>query len=66
MKNLALVGLLALVLLGVNSIFVVSESHVGVLFQFGRIVRSDIAPRPALQAAAGAGCARLRSPHPHP
>ena len=44
MKNLALVGLLALVLLGVNSIFVVSESHVGVLFQFGRIVRSDIAP----------------------
>lgn len=44
MKNLALIGILALVMLGVNSVFVVSESQIGVLFQFGRIVRTDIPP----------------------
>ena len=44
MKNLALIAALALVLLGVNSAFVVSEGQVGLLFQLGRIVRSDIGP----------------------
>jgi membrane protease subunit HflC len=44
MKNLILVAALGLLLLAVNSVFVVSEGSVGVMFQFGRIVRSDIPP----------------------
>jgi membrane protease subunit HflC len=44
MKNLALIILLGVVLLGANSLFVVSESHVGILLQFGRVVRTDIPP----------------------
>ena len=44
MKNIVLVAVLAVVLLGANSVFVVSESQVGVLFQLGRIVRADIPP----------------------
>jgi membrane protease subunit HflC len=43
-KNFVLVALLGLVLLAVNAVFVVSEGSIGVLFQFGRIVRSDIPP----------------------
>ena len=44
MKNLVLFVLLGLVLVAVNAVFVVSEGSVGVLFQLGRIVRSDIPP----------------------
>lgn len=44
MKNLALVIALAAVLLGANSVFIVREAEVGVLFQLGRIVRTDIGP----------------------
>lgn len=44
MKNLILIAVLGVVLLAVNAVFVVSEGQVGVLFQLGRIVRSDIAP----------------------
>lgn len=44
MKNIVIVVLLALVLLGANSVFVVREAQVGVLFQLGRIVRTDIEP----------------------
>ena len=44
MKNIVLVALLGLVLLAVNAVFVVSEGSIGVLFQFGRIVRSEIPP----------------------
>lgn len=44
MKNLILVIILGLVLLVANSVFVVRESHVGILSQFGRVVRTDIPP----------------------
>ena len=44
MRNLVLIIVLGIVLLAVNAVFVVSEGQVGVLFQLGRIVRSDIAP----------------------
>ena len=44
MRNLILVGVLAVVLLASSSIFVVKEPQVGVLFQLGRIVRTDIGP----------------------
>lgn len=44
MKNLALVIALAAILLGASSVFVVRESEIGVLFQLGRIVRTDIEP----------------------
>jgi membrane protease subunit HflC len=44
MKNLVIVALLGLVLVGTSSVFVIQESHVGVLFQFGRVVRTDIPP----------------------
>lgn len=44
MKNIVLVIALAAVLLGANSVFVVREAEVGVLFQLGRIVRTDIPP----------------------
>ena len=44
MKNLVLIAVLGVVLLAVNAVFVVSEGQVGVLFQLGRIVRSDIPP----------------------
>ena len=44
MRNIILVGVLAVVLLATSSVFVVKESQVGVLFQLGRIVRTDIAP----------------------
>ena len=42
MKNIVIVAILAVVLLAANAVFVVSESQVGVLFQLGRIVRTDI------------------------
>lgn len=44
MRNLVLVLVVVLGLLAVNSVYVVNEHQVGVLFQFGRIVRTDIAP----------------------
>jgi modulator of FtsH protease HflC len=44
MRNLVLIAVLGAVLLAVNAVFVVSEGQVGVLFQLGRIVRSDIPP----------------------
>ena len=44
MRNLFIVIALVIALLAATSVFVVSESQVGVLFQFGRIVRSDIPP----------------------
>jgi membrane protease subunit HflC len=44
MRNLIVVAILALVLLATSSIFVVKEPQVGVLFQLGRIVRTDIGP----------------------
>ena len=44
MKNMALVAVLAVILLGASSVFVVREAEVGVLFQLGKIVRSDIEP----------------------
>ncbi len=44
MKNIVLIVVLAAVLLGANSVYVVRESQVGVLFQLGRIVRTDIQP----------------------
>jgi membrane protease subunit HflC len=43
-KNLSIVGALVALLLLVNSAFVVKESQVALLFQFGRIQRSDIGP----------------------
>jgi modulator of FtsH protease HflC len=44
MRSLVLVAFLGLLLLGASSVFVVGEPQVGVLFQFGRIVRADIQP----------------------
>jgi membrane protease subunit HflC len=44
MRNILLVVILGVVLLGANSLFIVSEAQVGILFQFGRVVRSDIQP----------------------
>lgn len=44
MKNIVLIVVLAVVLLGANSVYVVKESQVGVLFQLGRIVRTGIEP----------------------
>ena len=44
MKNIALVAVLAAILLGANSVFIVREAEVGVLFQLGKIVRTDIPP----------------------
>lgn len=44
MKNLILILGLALTLLLFNAVFIVSEAQVGVLFQLGRIERSDIGP----------------------
>jgi modulator of FtsH protease HflC len=41
-KNIVIVAILAVLLLAANAVFVVSESQVGVLFQLGRIVRTDI------------------------
>jgi len=43
-KNIVLIVVLAVVLLGANSVYVVKESQVGVLFQLGRIVRTGIEP----------------------
>lgn len=44
MKNFVLVGLLAVLLAAASSVFVVREAEVGVLFQLGRITRTDIQP----------------------
>ena len=44
MKNFVLVGLLAALLAAASSVFVVREAEVGVLFQLGRITRTDIQP----------------------
>jgi membrane protease subunit HflC len=44
MRSLVLIAFLGLLLLGASSVFVVGEPQVGVLFQFGRIVRADIQP----------------------
>lgn len=44
MRTFGLILALVLLLLGFNSVFVVQEPQVGVLFQFGRIVRTDIPP----------------------
>jgi len=43
-KNLSIIGALLLLLLAVNSAYVVKESQVGLLFQLGRIQAADIAP----------------------
>lgn len=43
-KTIAIVVAVILVLLGVNSVFVVSEGQNALLLQFGRIVRSDYQP----------------------
>ncbi len=44
MKNVFFVAVLAVILLISSSVFVVRESQVGILFQLGRIVRTDINP----------------------
>lgn len=44
MRNIVLILVLGVVLLASSSVFVVKESQIGVLFQLGRIVRTDIEP----------------------
>jgi membrane protease subunit HflC len=44
MKNLVIAVLVALALLLTGTVFVVRESQVGVVFQLGRIVRTDVGP----------------------
>ncbi len=44
MKNLVIAVLVAVALLLTGTVFVVRESQVGVVFQLGRIVRTDVAP----------------------
>ena len=44
MRNLIVIVVLGLVLLVSSSVFIVREAQVGVLFQLGRIVRTDIQP----------------------
>jgi len=44
MRNLIVIVVLGLVLLVSSSVFIVREAQVGVLFQLGRIVRTDIPP----------------------
>lgn len=44
MKQLSIVIALIVLMVGASSVFLVSESQVGILFQFGRVVRSDITP----------------------
>lgn len=44
MRNLIVIIVLGLVLLVSSSVFIVREAQVGVLFQLGRIVRTDIPP----------------------
>ena len=44
MRNLGIVALIVVALLLVNSVYIVNEAQVGVQFQFGRIVRTDIPP----------------------
>ena len=50
MKNLILIALLLLAVLGGNSLFIVREGERAVLLQFGRVVRSDFAPGLHLKA----------------
>lgn len=44
MRNIVLILVLGVVLLASSSVVVVKESQIGVLFQLGRIVRTDIEP----------------------
>ena len=44
MRNIAVIIVLGLVLLVSSAVFIVREAQVGVLFQLGRIVRTDIGP----------------------
>jgi len=44
MKNILIVVLIILALALTGSVFIVRESQVGILFQLGRIVRTDIGP----------------------
>lgn len=44
MRNIAVIIVLGLVLLASSAVFIVREAQVGVLFQLGRIVRTDIGP----------------------
>lgn len=44
MRNIAVIIVLGLVLLAGSAVFIVREAQVGVLFQLGRIVRTDIGP----------------------
>ncbi|MCX7555267.1 protease modulator HflC [Xanthomonadaceae bacterium JHOS43] len=44
MRNIVVIIVLGLALLASSSIFIVREAQVGVLFQLGRIVRTDIGP----------------------
>ncbi len=44
MRNIVVVIILGLVLLASSAVFIVREAQVGVLFQLGRIVRTDIGP----------------------
>lgn len=44
MKNVFFITVLALVLLISSSVFVIRESQIGILFQLGRIVQTDIGP----------------------
>lgn len=44
MRNIVVIIILGLVLLASSAVFIVREAQVGVLFQLGRIVRTDIGP----------------------
>lgn len=44
MRNIAVIIVLALVLIASSAVFVVREAQVGILFQLGRIVSTDIGP----------------------
>lgn len=44
MKNLLAIIVLGLVLVLSSSLYIVRESHVGILFQLGRIVQTDVGP----------------------
>lgn len=44
MKNILAIVALGLVLIVSSSLYIVRESHVGILFQLGRIVQTDVGP----------------------
>lgn len=44
MRNLSIIGIIILVLLGLNSVFIVTEKQRAIVLQFGRIISDDYKP----------------------